>query len=50
MRLQHSGPVVLLFTDGAGLLTGVDPDQKVFMLEHARAPTAIWRLQWTNSA
>jgi subfamily B ATP-binding cassette protein HlyB/CyaB len=40
MRLQDSGPVVLLFTDGgAGLLTGVDPGQKVAMLKDPRAPT-----------
>jgi ATP-binding cassette, subfamily B, bacterial HlyB/CyaB len=40
MRLQDSGPIVLLFTDGgAGLLTGVDPDQKVVTLKDPYAPT-----------
>jgi subfamily B ATP-binding cassette protein HlyB/CyaB len=39
MRLQDSGPVVLLFTDGgAGLLTGVDPARNAVMLEDPRAP------------
>ena len=39
MRLQGSGPVVLLFADGdAGLLTGVDPDEKVVKLKDPRAP------------
>jgi ATP-binding cassette, subfamily B, bacterial HlyB/CyaB len=40
MRLHDSGPVVLLFTDGgAGLLSGVDVDQKVVMLKDPLAPT-----------
>jgi ATP-binding cassette, subfamily B, bacterial HlyB/CyaB len=39
MRLQGSGPVVLLFADGdAGLLAGVDPDQKVVKVKDPRAP------------
>jgi subfamily B ATP-binding cassette protein HlyB/CyaB len=39
MRLEGSGPVVLLFADGdAGLLTGVDPDQKVVKVKDPRAP------------
>jgi ATP-binding cassette, subfamily B, bacterial HlyB/CyaB len=39
MRLRSSGPAVLLFADGdAGLLTGVNPDQKVVNLKDPRAP------------
>jgi ATP-binding cassette, subfamily B, bacterial HlyB/CyaB len=39
MRLQGTGPVVLLFTDGgAGLLTGVQPEQKVVLLKDPLAP------------
>jgi len=39
MRLQDTGPVVLLFADGgAGLLTGVDLNQKIIMLKDPSAP------------
>ncbi len=39
MRLRDSGPAVLLFSDGgAGLLTGVNPDQKVVFLRDPMAP------------
>jgi ATP-binding cassette subfamily B protein len=39
MRLQDTGPVVLLFTDGgAGLLTGVHPEQNAVMLKDPLAP------------
>src|ERR1700716_257185 len=39
MRLQDTGPVVLLFTDAsAGLMTSVDPDQEIVMLKDPLAP------------
>jgi ATP-binding cassette subfamily B protein len=39
MRLKDTGPVVLLFADGgAGLLTGVDPDQGTVMLRDPLSP------------
>ena len=39
MRLQETGPVVLLFTDGsAGLLTGANAEHKVVFLKDPRAP------------
>jgi ATP-binding cassette subfamily B protein len=38
-RFQDTGPVVLLFTDGsAGLLTGVNAEQKVVFLKDPNAP------------
>jgi subfamily B ATP-binding cassette protein HlyB/CyaB len=39
MRLQDSGPIVLLFADGgAALLTGVNADQDIVTLENPLAP------------
>jgi ATP-binding cassette, subfamily B, bacterial HlyB/CyaB len=39
MRLQDTGPVVLLFADGgAGLLASVDPDQNIVRLKNPLAP------------
>jgi ATP-binding cassette, subfamily B, bacterial HlyB/CyaB len=39
MRLQDTGPVVLLFADGgAGLLTGVDPNQNIALLRDPLTP------------
>ncbi len=41
MRLQDSGPVVLLFTDGgAGLLTGVNAEQNVVLIKDPAAPSS----------
>lgn len=40
LRLQDTGPVVLLFTDGsAGILSGVNPHHNIVLVKDPRAPS-----------